>query len=77
MEISEEKLACQMLEITYNHKHGITDFKNINKIYPLDWFSNTNYIKKIEILNEALKNDVLIIKTKSYQDIIEGVRDTK
>ena len=74
MEISEKELVCRMLELAYNKQNGITDSKDMDSIYPFGWFLSENYSKKIEILNEAIKNSILIINTESYQDIIEGVR---
>ena len=33
-----------------------------------------NYQKKIEIICEAIKTNTLIVNTKSYLDITEGVK---
>lgn len=77
-EINNEKMICEMLEIQYMKQMSLyVESKNTNLytvLYPFEWFSNKNYIKKIEILKEAIENKILIIKTKSYQDIIEGVK---
>jgi len=75
-EISVEMLECQQLELKYMNQNGsyINKFDNIYTIiYPIGWFSNKNYYKKIEILKEAIDNGILIINTKSYQDLIEGI----
>jgi len=52
-------------------------FKNIVKdrdeLYPIGWYETKNYQEKIEILSEAIKKNKLIVNTKSYQKIIEGI----
>ena len=47
---------------------------NDNELFPSNWCGNKNYQKKIEIICEAIKTNTLIVNTKSYQDIIEGVK---
>ena len=47
---------------------------NDNELFPSNWYGNKNYQKKIEIICEAIKTNTLIVNTKSYQDIIEGVK---
>lgn len=36
------------------------------KLFPIDWYSTTNYIEKMKILSEAIKNNVLIKDTLSF-----------
>ena len=47
---------------------------NDNELFPSGWYDNKNYQKKIEIICEAIENNTLIVNTKSYLDIIEGVK---
>lgn len=47
---------------------------NDNELFPDGWYGNKNYQKKIEIICEAIKTNTLIVNTKSYQDITEGVK---
>ena len=47
---------------------------NDNELFPSNWYANKNYQKKIEIICEAIKTNTLIVNTKSYLDIIEGVK---
>ena len=51
-------------------------FNNLNDddLFPSGWYGNKNYQKKIEIICEAIKNNTLIVNTKSYLDITEGVK---
>ena len=60
-----------LAELSYK-KH----FNNLNDddLFPSGWYGNKNYRKKIEIICEAIKTNTLIVNTKSYQDIIEGVK---
>ena len=50
------------------------DNVNDNILLPSGWYGNKNYQKKIEIICEAIKTNTLIVNTKSYLDIIEGVK---
>ena len=50
------------------------DNVNDNILFPSGWYSNKNYQKKIEIICEAIKTNTLIVNTKSYLDITEGVK---
>ena len=51
-------------------------FNNVNdsELFPSSWYGNKNYQKKIEIICEAIKTNTLIVNTKSYLDITEGVK---
>ena len=57
-----------LAELSYK-KH----FSNLSndELFPSGWYGNKNYQKKIEIICEAIKNNTLIVNTKSYLDIIE------
>ena len=50
------------------------DNVNDNILFPSSWYGNKNYQKKIEIICEAIKTNTLIVNTKSYLDITEGVK---
>ena len=50
------------------------DNVNDNILFPSNWYGNKNYQKKIEIICEAIKTNTLIVNTKSYLDITEGVK---
>mgnify|MGYP003475571659 FL=1 len=50
------------------------DNVNDNILFPSGWYGNKNYQKKIEIICEAIKTNTLIVNTKSYLDITEGVK---
>lgn len=50
------------------------DNVNDNELFPSGWYGNKNYQKKIEIICEAIKTNTLIVNTKSYLDITEGVK---
>ncbi len=73
MENNKKKLfkLYTIAEIAYQKR-----FSNISDInlFPEGWYTTENYKMKIDILSEALKNNVLIINTQKYQEIIEGVR---
>lgn len=61
-----------LAEIAYKEEHQ--DLED-EQIFPVDWYSITNYKVKVEIIGEALKENKLIIETKLYQNRIEGVRN--
>ena len=50
------------------------DNVNDNILFPSGWYGNKNYQKKTEIICEAIKTNTLIVNTKSYLDITEGVK---
>lgn len=50
------------------------NYVNDSELFPSNWYGNKNYQKKIEIICEAIKTNTLIVNTKSYLDIIEGVK---
>ncbi len=49
-----------MLEIKYQKKFG--------KSFPVDWYSSTDYKLKIEIITEALDNNIKIEETNKYRN---------
>lgn len=51
-------------------------FNNYNdyELFPSGWYGNMNYKMKIDIIYEAIKTNTLIINTKGYLDITEGVK---
>lgn len=60
-----------LAELTYKkHFSCLTD----HELFPSKWYGYTNYKKKIEIICEAIKTNTLIVNTKSYFNIIEGVK---
>lgn len=75
-----EKMKCRDLEITYAKKHGIDFSKedlDLERVFPIDWFSFQNPEKKMEILREAMEKNVLVVDTKGYLDICEGVKEDR
>lgn len=65
-----------LAELTYKkHFNNLTD----NELFPIGWYVNKNYQKKLLIISEAIENNTLIVNTSSYLDILEGVEieDTK
>lgn len=79
-EIGEQEIICHMLEVQYEKNNGrkIT-WKPLdnNDLYPCNWFSNKNYLKKAEILAKAIKKGCLIAEIDEALDIIEGVKIEK
>ena len=62
-----------LAEIAYEKENeGLSD----EELFPMDWYSITNYKSKIEIIEEAIKNNILIKDTQKYQSRIEGVKLT-
>ena len=78
--MSNEDLAYSILEIKYIKAMGreVSIDQRPNKdLYPSDWFSIGNTIKKMKILAEAIEKKCLIIDTKGYAEIEEGVKTEK
>jgi hypothetical protein len=62
-----------LAELAYEKEH---EGKSEEELFPNDWYSITNYKTKIEIIEEAIKNNILIQDTQKYQDRIEGIKLT-
>ena len=73
-QITEEQFLCNMLEVTYNKIMKEYIKNTINEIYPFGWFSIKDYKFKINVLNEAIKNKILIKNTVLYKNNLEGVK---
>lgn len=73
----EEKLyeLYTLAELAYN-KHFENRVENKEYLYPEGWYERKNYRLKIEIITEAIKNNVLIEYTPRYLETIEGVVNT-
>jgi len=72
-----DEMVYKMMEINYIKAMGREVTSNPldnDDLYPLDWFTNQNYRKKIDILTEAIDKKILIINTEGYNEIIEGVK---
>ena len=75
--INDKEFVCRMLETKYIRAMGREVSWKIGEnsdLYPAGWFSNSDYIKKAEILAEAIEKKCLIIETSKYLEVIEGVR---
>ena len=73
--IEEEKLLelYTLAEIAYNN-HFQNAIDNKDYLYPEGWYENQNYKLKLEIITEAIKNNILIENTTKYQESIECVK---
>lgn len=65
MDIDKNELMYVMLEDIY---HKEIDKDNL----PIGWYSYS-VDKRIEILKEAIDNNMKVIDTKSYNDVMEKV----
>mgnify|MGYP000149941136 CR=1 FL=1 len=67
----EERLfqLYTLVEMAYQ-KQFQNKVKNIEELYPVNWYSDKNYKEKITIIAEALKTETLIVDTTSYKNMI-------
>lgn len=63
-----------LAELAYE-KHFQSSVDNIETLYPDGWHEKKNYKQKIEIITQAIKENILIENTTKYQDSIEGVKN--
>lgn len=73
-------LAVSILEVKYIKAMGrevSLDFRTNMDLYPTGWFSIGNSVIKMKILAEAIEKKCLIVDTKEYAKIEEGVRTEK
>ena len=60
-----------LTEIIYERENtGITK----EELFPMDWYSITDYRTKLEILEDAIKNRQYIEDTEKYKNRKEGLR---
>ena len=58
-------------EIAYKDKHKL---ENEEDIFPDGWYSSTDYKLKVEIIAQAIENDLLIKETALYKEsILKGL----
>ena len=61
-----------LAELAYEQENeGKTD----EELFPIDWYSISNYQVKTEIIAQAIKNKILISETELYKSRVEGVRN--
>ena len=65
MEIDKDELMYVMMEDLYKKQTGETEM-------PVGWYSYS-IDKRIEIINEALKDNIKVVDTNSYYDVMEKV----
>ena len=63
-----------LAELAYN-KHFEKIVEDKENLYPLGWYERNNYKLKIEIITEAIKNNILIEDTQKYQELIKCVKN--
>lgn len=73
-DITEDRFLCTMLEVTYEKRFKEKIKENSRELYPVEWFGNTNYRFKINVISEALKKNCLVKDTELFKSSIEGVR---
>lgn len=59
-------------ELSYQ-SHFKNKVNDIDELFPVGWYEKNNYELKIEIITEAIKTNTLIVNTKSYLKILEGL----
>lgn len=62
-----------LAELAYK-KHFEKNVDDKEYIFPENWYENKNYKLKIELISEAIKNNILIEDLPKYQDMVEGVK---
>ena len=75
-----KQLICQMLEAKYVRAMGrkVEWKENINDdLYPEEWFIKKDYVRKANILGEAIKNKCLIVNTTRYLEWKEEIKKKK
>lgn len=72
--MNDKLFRLYTLAIMNYEKKFQSKVNNIEELYPKKWNSYKDYKEKINIIGEAIKNNVLIKDTKSYQDYIIDVK---
>ena len=78
--MNEEEMIYTVLQVKYVKTMGreVSIDPIVNQdLYPYDWCSIGNLIKKSNILIEAIEKKCLIVETEGYTEIQEGVKNTR
>lgn len=77
-EFNEEEMRCGLLELAYqgmlSKKYGMSPDEALpyENIVPTDWLFSYSNQEKIPMLEEAIKENILLSETKIYQKKQEG-----
>ena len=62
-----------MMEINFLKENNRNLNDDNSDLFPVDWYTSTNYQLKAEILLEAIQKKIKIVETDNYQRFIERV----
>lgn len=62
-----------LAELAYEKKF-INSVNNVQQLYPKNWYNNSNYLEKIEILSAAIKENKVIEKSSAYEKIVKKLK---
>ena len=72
------KIQLRLLETAYISSQGMeVGDEATDKLFPRDWFEDTDFAIKMKILVDAISDDKTIMETDEYQKMIEGSRMSK
>ena len=74
-ELIAKKMTYSQLLRQYMQKHGIDPEDDTVDMIPFDFTVSSDLDKKIQILQDALEQDILLEKSSYYPDILEGIRE--
>ena len=74
--MDEKEMVCYMLEALYTKAQGkeVKLLSDDDEVFPLAWYATNNFEVKTKILQEAIEKNCKITETKSYAEIVEGVK---
>ncbi len=79
-EITSEFVAYSIVENAYIKKmkekeeyHNINEYEVMYMLFPPDWFSFSDYKKKMKLLDKAIKNNVHLKELEEIHELEEGV----
>ena len=74
-ELIAKRMTYSQLFNQYLQKHGIDPEDDTSDAIPFDFTVSSDYDKKIQILQDALEQDILLEKSSYYPDLLEGTKE--
>ena len=70
MSIEDNKIKELYIMAELSYKKKFNNYVPNTDLFPIDWYKNKDYKKKIELIYNSIKNNVLIENSDLYKDYI-------
>ena len=71
----EERMQLRLIEVAYIKSKGLdVSAPEADDLFPMGWFEDSDFMKKINIVAEAITTNKTIQETNAYRELSEGKR---